>query len=172
MKKYVLIAVLLLTLLCTGCMPATQAEVKTLTGNVSTLLEAVDALQGTTSQMAADGLINKEKVDKINTSIDKVQETVVKVAKEVETAPDTMTAIEAGWEATKNINPWYVYGTMAIGVLKLLQKNKETNNSLEEIVLGVADIAKSNGGLTKEQKAAFNASESVATRRKVAKILA
>ena len=169
MKKYILIAV---TLLCVGCLPATQTEVKTLTGNVSTLLEAVDALQGTTSQMAADGLINKEKVDKINTSIDKVQETVVAVAKEVETAPDAMTAIEAGWEATKNINPFYVYGTMALGILKLLQKNKETNNSLEEVVLGVADIAKSNGGLTKEQKAAFNAAESTVTRKKVAKILA
>ena len=169
MRQFIIIAVLLL---CVGCLPATQTEVKTLTGNVSTLLETVDMLQGTTQQLADDGLIDREKVDKINTSIDKVQETVVAVAKEVETAPDVVSGLEAGWEATKNINPWYVYGTMAIGVLKLLQKNKETNNSLEEVVLGVSDIANSNGGLTKEQKVAFNATESTATRKKVAKILA
>ena len=152
MKKYILIAVLLL---CVGCLPASQQEVQTLTGEVTKLLGGVDTLQATTQQLATDGLINKEKVDKINAGIDKVQEQILVVVKDVETAPDVITGIEKGWSATEPFNPYYGYGLAVLSVLKLLQTTKTKKVVEDKYTAMKVGVEKTRNEATIEEAAAL-----------------
>lgn len=116
---------LLVMMLCGGCLPATQNEVIQLTTSVSKLMAGIDDLQGTTEQLVNNGIIEAEKVDKINANIDKVQERTELIVKEVETAGDPVEAAQRGWDATKLWNPYYGYGALALSIYKILQGRQE-----------------------------------------------
>lgn len=143
MKTIFVIALLLVA----GCIPASQQEVLDLTNTVSQIVPAV-----------------REEVAKANVSIEGVLTKVEEVNEAVATAEDPL---EKGWSVTESWNPYYGIGVLGISLWKLLQKKKESDNALEEVVIGVEDSKKNGGDL----KAAFNATESLITRRKVAKIL-
>lgn len=146
--------VLLVMMLCAGCIPATQTEVQTLTDTVNRIVPVVREIVATSSEETRD------KVEIVLGRVEQVNETVA-------TAEDPVEAIEKGWNVTKAWNPYYAYGVMGIAILRLFQKKKESDNALEEVVIGVEDSKKNGGNLT----AAFNAVESLVTRKKVAKIL-
>ena len=137
-------------LLVAGCVPATQQEVVTLTETVSQIVPVV-----------------RKEVAKANVQIETVLTKVEEANEAAATAEDPVEAVEKGWGTTEAWNPYYGYGVLGIGLLKLWQKKKESDNSLEEVVIGVEDSKKNGGNL----KVAFNATESLATRRKVAEIL-
>jgi len=146
MKKLLLIPILLVA----GCLPASRQEVLELTNFVKEIIPVVREVGGA----------DNEKIDRLLTDIEKVNEAVA-------TAPDPVAAIETGWKASEAWNPYYGYGVLGLTLLRLFQKKKESDNALEEVVIGVEDSKKNGGNL----KAAFNATESLVTRRKVKKIL-
>ena len=147
MRCKVLVVIMLLSL---SCLPATQSEVQTLTNRVSMIVPAV-----------------REEIAKANVSIEGVLTKVEEVNEAVATAEDPIEAVEKGWSVTEAWNPYYGIGVLGISIWKLLQKKKESDTALEEVVIGVEDSKKNGGNL----KLAFNATESLITRRKVAKIL-
>jgi len=102
----------------------------------------------------------KEKVEIVLGQVEEINEAVA-------TAEDPVEALEKGWGATQGWNPYYGYGVLGLGILRLFQKKKESDTALEEVVVGIED-SKSNG---QNLKVALNATESLVTRRKVAKIL-
>jgi len=150
MKTLFVIALLLVA----GCIPASQSEVQTLTGLVKEIVPAVREAVSTSSEKTRD------KVEIVLGQVEEVNEAVA-------TAEDPVEAVEKGWDASKAWNPYYGYGVLGISLWKLLQKKKESDTALEEVVIGVEDSKKNGGNL----KLAFNATESLLTRRKVAKIL-
>lgn len=141
---------LVVMLLCCGCMPASQQEVLALTGLVK---EVVPLIRADASERTAEVL---DKIEVVNEA--------------VATAPDPIAAVEKGWKASEPFNPYYGYGVLGLAILRMFQKKKESDNSLEEVVFGIEDAKKSGDG-TKTLKASLNATESVVTRKKVAKIL-
>ena len=145
--KWLLIVVVLFV---GSCLPASQQEVQTLTGIVNQIVPAV-----------------REEVAKANVGIEDVLTKVEMVNEAVATAEDPVDALEKGWSVTEGWNPYYGYGVLGLGILRLFQKKKESDNALEEVVIGVEDSKKNGGSL----KAAFNAVESLVTRKKVAKII-
>lgn len=150
MRKLLLIPLLLMA----GCLPATQTEVQTLTDTVNQIVPVVREIVATSSEETRD------KVEVVLGQVEEVNEAVA-------TAEDPVEAIEKGWKASELWNPYYGWGVLGISLYKLWQKKKESDNALEEVVIGVEDSKKNGGNL----KAAFNATESLLTRRKVAKIL-
>lgn len=146
MRTFIVIALLFVA----GCLPASQQEVQTLTDIVNEIVPAV-----------------REEVSKANVSIEGVLTKVEEVNEAVATAEDPVDALEKGWSATEAWNPYYGYGVLGLGILRLFQKKKESDNALEEVVIGVEDSKKNGTGLT----VAFNAVESLVTRKKVAKII-
>lgn len=151
MKKQIVIAILTLGVLvfAGGCI-ATQQEVQDLTNTVNQIVPAV-----------------REEVAKANVNIEDVLTKVETVNKAVVAAESPVEAIEKGWKVSEAWNPYYAYGVIGLTILRLFQKKKESDNALEEVVIGVEDSKKNGGNL----RAAFNATESLLTRRKVAKIL-
>ena len=142
-------------LLCTGCVTRQQLD-----GWTSTLNEVVPAIR---EVQAASGQ-SSAKLDKVLSDVERVSEAVA-------TAETPLEAAEKGWDASKPFNPYYGYGVAALGLWRLWQKKKESDNSLEEVVFGIED-AKKNGNGTAALKDSLNASNSITTRKKVAKILA
>ena len=151
MKKRLLIVLLLLV--C-GCVTRDQID-----GWTSTLNEVIPAIR---EVQAASGQ-SSDKLDKVLSDVERVSDAVA-------TAETPIEAAEKGWDASKLFNPYYGYGVMAIGLLRLWQKKKESDNSLEEVVFGIED-AKKSGDSKITLKAALNAAESLVTRKKIAKIL-
>ena len=156
---------IVLVLFVGACVPTT-AEIQTLTGQINTLMAEVDSTQDLLKETK---IVSESELSKANQEIDRVQEDITKVATAIQEKAEqgTLEAAEAGWKASEAWNPYYGYGMLALGFLKLWQKKKESDNALEEVVVGVEDSKKNGGNL----KAAFNATESLVTRRKVAKIL-
>ena len=148
---------LVLVLCCAGCLPASQQEVADLTN----LVEGIVPLVKTAVSESSEDTKNK---------IDVVLGQIVEVNEAVATAEDPVEAIEKGWDASKAWNPYYGYGVLGLGILRLFQKKKLTTTALEEVVLGIED-AKKDGNGTASLKASLNASESTATRKMVKKIL-
>lgn len=152
MRTILIIALLLVA----GCLPATQSEVQTLTNRVAMIVPAV-----------------REEVAKANVGIEDVLTKVEEVNEAVATADSPVEAIREGVKATKDWNPYAVPILAGISLLEALgifgvnKLRKENHTSLEEVVIGVEDSKKNGGNL----KLAFNAVESLVTRRKVAKIL-
>ena len=137
-----------------GCLPASQQEVQTLTDMVNQIVPAVREAVSTSSAETRD------RVEVVLGQVEEVNEAVA-------TAEDPVDALEKGWSTTAGWNPYYGYGVLGLGILRLFQKKKESDNALEEVVIGVEDSKKNGGDL----KAAFNAVESLVTRKKVAKII-
>lgn len=155
MKKYIVtILVLGVLVSANGCIPASQQQVQTLTDMITQIVPAVREAVSTSSEETRD------KVEIVLGQVETINEAVA-------TADDPVDALEKGWGATASWNPYYGYGVLGLGILRLFQKKKESDNALAEVVIGVED-SKKNGGKLKE---AFNAVESLVTRKKVAKIL-
>ena len=150
MKIFIVIALLLVA----GCLPASQQEVQTLTDMVNQIVPAVREAVSTSSAETRD------RVEIVLGQVETINEAVA-------TAEDPVDALEKGWDATVGWNPYYGYGVLGLGILRLFQKKRESDNALEEVVIGVED-SKKNGGKLRE---AFNSTESLITRRKVAKII-
>ena len=156
MKKYIVtILVLGVLVFANGCLPASQQEVQTLTNMVNQIVPAVREAVSTSSEETRD------RVEIVLGQVEQVNEAVA-------TAEDPVDALEKGWSATEGWNPYYGYGVLGLGILRLFQKKKESDNALEEVVIGVEDAKKSS---FKDLQASFNATESLVTRRKVAKII-
>ena len=142
-------------LLVAGCIPATQQEVQTLTTAVN---QIVPLVREAVSESSED---TRGKIEIVLGQIEEVNEAVA-------TTEDPVDAIEKGWDASKLFNPYYGYGAFAIGLIRLWQKKKESDTALEEVVVGLED-SKKNGSAN--LTLALNSTESLATRRKVAKII-
>jgi len=167
MIKYVLSAVMLLSLCVGGCLPATQMEVKELTGTVSKLIGGIDDLQEASAGLVERDIISSEKLDKINEEIDIVQGDLVPVLDAVATAEDPLDAFKKGWDASEPFNPYYTHGALILGVLGMFFKKKQTDKALEEVVVGVEDLIKVSPTINKDP---LKAAASVATRKIVEKI--
>lgn len=148
------ILIVIVFLFVAGCLPASQQEVQTLTDMVNQIVPAVREAVSTSSEETRD------RVEIVLGQVETINEVVA-------TADDPVDALEKGWSATEGWNPYYGYGVLGLGILRLFQKKRESDTALEEVVIGVED-SKKNGGNLKE---AFNATESLVTRKKVAKIL-
>ncbi len=156
MRTILVIALLLVA----GCIPATQQEVQTLTNAVNQIVPLVREVVATSSEETRD------KVEVVLGQVEEVNEAVA-------TAETPVEAVRAAVVATSPINPYAVPILAGISILEALgilgvNKLRKTNHTaLEEVVIGVEDSKKNGGDL----KVAFNATESLATRKKVAKII-
>ena len=156
MRTLLVIALLLIA----GCIPATQQEVLNLTTSVEKILPAVREAVSTSS---------KETRDKVEIVLGQVEE----INEAVATAETPVEAVKTIVAASSPLNPYAVPILAGISILEALgilgvNKLRKTNHTaLEEVVIGIEDSKKNGGNL----KVAFNATESLVTRRKVAKIL-
>ena len=147
-------------LLIAGCMPASQQEVLNLTNTVNQIVPLVREVVSTSSE---------DTKDKIEVILGQIEE----VNKAVATAETPIEAIKAGVAATSPVNPYAVPILAGISILEALgilgvnKLRKNSGTALEEVVVGVEDSKKNGGNL----KVALNATESLMTRRKVAKII-
>lgn len=115
--------IVVMLLLVAGCMPASQKEVKELTGIVGEIVPVV-----------------REEVAKANVNIEDVLTKVEMVNESVATAEDPIEAIERGWEASEPFNPYYGYGAAVLALLKLLadnRKKKELENKYSAAKVGM-----------------------------------
>ncbi len=138
-----------------GCIPASQQDVLDLTNTVNQIVPLVREAVATSSE---------DTKDKIEIVLGQVEE----VNKAVATAETPVEAIEKGWGATKDFNPYYGYGAFALGLIRLWQKKKESDTALEEVVVGVESAKKDLSLATLSSN--LKSIESLVTRRKVAKI--
>jgi hypothetical protein len=147
-------------LLVAGCIPATQQEVLNLTNTVNQIVPLVREAVATSSEDT------KDKIEIVLGQIEEVNEAVA-------TAETPIEALKAGVAATAPVNPYAVPILAGIGILEALgiigvnKLRKNNHTALEEVVIGIEDSKKNGGNL----KVAFNATESLVTRRKVAKII-
>jgi len=160
MKKMIVMAILGVLVFAGGCLPASQQEVQTLTDMVTQIVPAVREAVSTSSEETRD------KVEIVLGQVETINEAVA-------TAETPIEAIKGGVAASSPWNPYAVpilAGISileALGVLGVNKLRKDNHNALEEVVIGVEDSKKNGGNL----KVAFNATESLVTRRKVAKII-
>jgi len=111
----ILSALVLLLLFIDGCIPTT-AEINTLTNDVDALMVKVDNYQ-----------------EKFADEVDRVQEHIVVVNEAVKKKADqdVIEQIKAGWEQTKDFNPYYAYGALALTILgegaALLKANRKNS---------------------------------------------
>jgi len=101
-----------------GCVP-TRMEIQTLTDDVDTLMVKIDDYQ-----------------EKYAEEVDKVQEHIVAVNEVVKEKADesALEQVRAGWDTTKEFNPYYAYGALALTILgeaTALWKLNNKKNKLE-----------------------------------------
>lgn len=149
--KWLLLVVVLI--LAGGCMPASQQEVQTLTSIVRQIVPAVRQSVATSSEDT------RERLEDVLGQVEEVNEAVA-------TAEDPIDAIEQGWGATQGWNPYYGYGVLGLGILRLFQKKRESDTALEEVVVGIESSKKNGTKLTD----ALNIAESLVTKNKVSAI--
>ena len=106
-------------MLCAGCIPTTQ-QVQTLTNDVGKLMVAVDNYQV-----------------KFAGEVDRVQEDIIVVNEAIKEKADesALEQIKAGWETTKDFNPYYAYGSLALMIIgegAALWKANTKNTKLEK----------------------------------------
>jgi len=107
--------IVLTLLFVAGCMPASQQEVQTLTDTVNQIVPAVREAVSTSSKDT------QQKVEVVLGQVEKVNEAVA-------TAEDPVEAIEKGWGATKDFNPYYGWGALGIAVVKMVMDDKKKKN--------------------------------------------
>ena len=111
--------IVIVLLLVAGCIPTTQ-QVNTLTNDIDKLMTSVDNYQAEFAE-----------------EVDKVQEHIVVINDAVKEKADesAIEQIKAGWETTKDYNPYYAYGALVLTILGeagvLLKVNKK-NAGLEK----------------------------------------
>jgi len=116
MKKLIVTAILMLGL-C-GCIPTT-ADIQTATNKTDTLMVVVDKLQETVDVLVEDGIIESEKVEAISEEIDETQEKIIAANEAIKDKADesVVEQLKAGWETTKDYNPYYGYGALILTIL-------------------------------------------------------
>lgn len=105
--KLKLLLVMTLAFSC-GCLPASQQEVTDLTNLVRGIVPIV-------REVAGEG---NDKLDKVLTDVEKVNEAVA-------TADTPIEAAQKGWDASKPFNPYYGYGAAILAALKLFTDSKK-----------------------------------------------
>jgi len=123
--KWLMIVVVLFA---AGCMPASQQEVMELTGIVNQIVPAVRAAVSASSEDT------KEKIEVVLGQVEEVNEAVA-------TAEDPVEAVEKGWGATKDWNPYYGWGALGIALVKMLRDDKKKKGLEKGInrILGEAE---------------------------------
>ena len=111
MKMLIVIALLFVA----GCMPASQQEVMDLMNTVNQIVPAVREAVSTSSEDT------KDKVEIVLGQVEEINEAVA-------TAEDPVEAIEKGWGATKDFNPYYGWGALGIAVVKMVLDDKKKKN--------------------------------------------
>jgi len=116
MKKLIVILLALgVLVIAGGCIPTTQ-QVETLTNNVDKLMVKIDDYQ---KEFA-------EEVDRVQADIVVVNEAVKEKADQ-----SALEQVKAGWDATKDFNPYYAYGALALTILgegaALLKANRKNS---------------------------------------------
>ena len=108
MKKLLIIPLLFVI----GCMPATQEEVLKLSESISQLTPVIREAVSTES---------KDTQQKVEAVLGRVEE----LNKAVVTAEDPIDAVDKGWGATKDWNPYYGWGALAIALVKMVRDDKK-----------------------------------------------
>jgi len=123
--KWLMIVVVLFA---AGCMPASQQEVMELTGIVNQIVPAVRAAVSASSEDT------KEKIEVVLGQVEEVNEAVA-------TAEDPVEAVEKGWGATKDWNPYYGWGALGIALVKMFRDDKKKKGLEKGInrILGEAE---------------------------------
>jgi len=120
MKKLFVVAILALEMLvfAGGCIPTT-AQIQTATNKTDTLMVVVDKLQETVGVLVKDGIIESEKVKVIFKEIDDAQEKIIAANEAIKEKADesALEQFKAGWETTKDYNPYYVPGALILTIL-------------------------------------------------------
>jgi hypothetical protein len=119
--------VLVILILCAGCLPASQQEVIDLTNTVNQIVPAVREAVSASSEETRD------KVEIVLGQVEEVNEAVA-------TAEDPVEAVEKGWKASEPFNPYYGYGAAALALLKLFtdtKKKKEIENKYSAAKVGM-----------------------------------
>lgn len=98
-----------------GCLPASQQEVQTLTTTVNQIVPLVREVIATSSEDT------KDKIEIVLGQVERVNEAVA-------TADDPIEAIERGWGATKDFNPYYGWGALGIAFVKMFVDDKKKKN--------------------------------------------
>lgn len=116
MKKSIIVVVLLFAF---GCIPTTK-QINTLTNDVDNLMVAIDNYQ-----------------EKFAEEVDRVQNDIIVVNEAVKEKADqsTIEQLKTGWDATKDFNPYYAYGSLALMILGeagALWKVNKKNTNLEK----------------------------------------
>ncbi|MFH1281407.1 MAG: hypothetical protein ABIH91_01635 [Candidatus Omnitrophota bacterium] len=107
MWKLRILIVALLMLPLVGCVP-TRQDMAQITGQVDRLMLNIDVYQETVDQLAESDVIDKQKTEKIQAEIDKVQGDVIDVVEAVKEKADQglVEQIRAGNEASRPFNPY------------------------------------------------------------------
>lgn len=139
----VAIVVMVTCAMFAGCI-STQENIIKLTDTVGNLMTEVDNTQEIMKQLAVDGIVSSEKVDKVNENIDKIQSDVKAVAKSIEdNVQDPVKAAQAAIKASEPFNPYAKEMQLGLGLITIAagwfanQKRKEKN----DLNLAVEELA-------------------------------
>ena len=148
-----------------GCIPASQQEIQTLTNTVN---QIVPLVREAVSESSED---TRGKIEIVLGQVEEISEAVA-------TADDPVEAVKTIVAASAPVNPYAVPILAGISILEALgiigvnKLRKNNHNALEEVVIGIEDWKKNGGNQNGGNlNLAFNATESLVTRRKVAKII-
>ena len=110
--------VIIALLLCVGCIPTVQ-QVQTATNRTDDLMVVVDQLQETVDVFAEKGIIDSEKVKALSADIDDAQDKIIAANEAIKEKADesAFEQFKAGWETTKDYNPYYVPGALILTIL-------------------------------------------------------
>jgi hypothetical protein len=151
MIKYVIV----LVVLCVGgCLPATQTSIQDLTTAVSDIVPAVRAA------IASESDDTNDKIEIVLGRVEDLNEVVA-------TAEDPLDAAEMGWGATELWNPYYGYGVLGLGILRLVLGKRKVTTALEEVVVGIDDSKNGAAHLGETLKNSLKAAASMDTRKLV-----
>lgn len=135
-------------MLCTSCIPTVQ-QVQTATNRTDDLMVVVDRLQETMDLFAGEGIVNSEKVEAISAELDSAQEKIVAANEAIKAKADesALEQFKAGWDTTKDYNPYYVPGALILtilgeaGALWKVNQNKNKTESKRQADKGGRELA-------------------------------
>ena len=155
MKKVRWLLLVVVLMFAGGCLPATQQEVIELTSIVREIVPAVRA------SVAASSDDTRERIEVVLGQVEEVNDAVA-------TAEDPVDALEKGWGTTAGWNPYYGYGVLGLGILRLFQKKRESDTALEEVVVGIETSKDATGMVVGERLLSnLKSTETLKTRRLV-----
>ncbi len=127
--------VIIALLLCVGCIPTVQ-QVQTATNRTDDLMVVVDKMQETMEVFAEKGIVDSEKVKALSADIDDAQDKIIAANEAIKEKADesAFEQFKAGWETTKDYNPYYVPGALILTILGeagAIWKTTKTKNKAE-----------------------------------------